>query len=75
MVPQTLNGYPVIKSQQNSAGTVFTVMLHRKGNHIPFVVATWTQQLGDKWLRGFYEHTAADANAQFALVAEHNERG
>lgn len=69
--PEKLNGYPVIASSIHSNGYV-TVMVERKGDYMPFVVATWYPELKSSWLWGHYSDNRADADKDFQEAQTRN---
>lgn len=57
-IPFSLNGYPVVKADTRR-GNIFgsnnlIVMVHRKGEPHPYVVATWSPACGNEWVWGTY---------------------
>lgn len=70
--PATLNGYPVIQSRVHES--CVTVMVERRDQITPFVVATWWPGLLGTWSWGHYEHCLPDAMETFEEVAGRNRR-
>jgi len=67
----TLNHFPVIQQEHHINGWV-TVMVHRDGDPMPYVVATWWYGLGTQWSWGHYCHDLDEARDQFEDVAKRN---
>lgn len=67
----TLNGAPVIQAELHENG-ITTVMVKRRDEHCPFVVATWWPGLGTQWSWGHYCQDLVEAREMFQQVAERN---
>lgn len=68
--PKTLNGYPVIRVEQHKVCA--TVMVERKDDPMPYVVATWWPDLGKSWSWGHYCETMDEATTEFNEAATRN---
>lgn len=69
-IPTHLNGHLVIQSAVHSVCA--TVMVFRKNDAMPYVVATWWEGLGSKWSWGHYSADLETANREFAAASARN---
>lgn len=68
--PQELNGYPVVRAARHA--NCWTVMMYRKGDAMPYAVATWWPELGASWSWGHYMASDVEAYADFDATATRN---
>ena len=65
--PTTLNGFPVIADAPRKRDESQTaVVVYRRGDPMPYVVATWTPTCGTTWTWGHYFETLPMAAGYFA---------
>jgi hypothetical protein len=74
-VPKALNGFPVTMATPHENGYV-TVLVTRKDDPMPYVVATYWRDLGNSWSWGHYAATPEEAMTDYLEASERNaERG
>lgn len=74
-MPTTLNGYPVKAFTISRNADRALVLVHREGNFMPWVAASWWPELGDSWMWGNYFKSYEEADAYRAnWISTHGNR-
>jgi hypothetical protein len=70
-VPKSLNGFPVTMATPHENGHV-TVLVTRKDDPMPYVVATHWAGLGNSWSWGHYSDTPEQAMNDYLETSKRN---
>ncbi|MBD9542230.1 hypothetical protein IB276_22555 [Ensifer sp. ENS04] len=71
-MPMKIGGYPVVAVACHPI--CYTIMVHREGDSMPFVVASWMKSLGpNEWTWGHYFDSREDALEDFYQTSSRNE--